>query len=262
MKIQIVSDLHIDKNYDHMDAMITPIPDVRVLILAGDVCSCASVEGLELFKTFIQTYCSSYPYVLHVAGNHEFHNPKRISGNPVSMFNIRLRLGKLMHEIPNYYYLDNNDMNIDGVHFIGTTLWCHLPSHLWLYYQHRISDYKYIYNYDTHCNLDTITPEQVCMLHRTSTRYIEHILSITDNDSKVVLITHHPLIWNPIGRDLSYAYNNHLDHMLTPPVNLAVHGHTHIPMDKWIGNVHVVSNPYGYGSECSTSYRSDYVVDV
>jgi predicted phosphodiesterase len=264
MKIQIVSDLHIDKNYNLMDTMITSLPDVHVLVLAGDICSCASSEGLELFKTFIKTYCSRYKYILHVPGNHEFHNSKtRIltpAFNPVSMFAIQARLEELQDEIPNYHYLNNKDIVIDNVHFIGTTLWHYIPSHLRPYYQNRISDYKCIYTYDSQCKLNTITPDEICMLHQTSTRYIKNKLSSTRH--KVVLITHHPLIWNPIGLDFSYAYNNHLDHMLQPPIHLAIHGHTHVPVDIWKGNVHVVSNPYGYGDECASSYRSDYVVDV
>uniref|UniRef100_UPI0035B09A8E metallophosphoesterase n=1 Tax=Hylemonella sp. TaxID=2066020 RepID=UPI0035B09A8E len=109
MKIQIASDLHLEGLQESLrekcPTLIAPAPDADLLVLAGDIHEdCA---GIELFK--------DWPVpVLYVPGNHEFygvgwrgaleHMRRACDGTGITL-------------------LDKDEVVIDGVRFLGATLW-------------------------------------------------------------------------------------------------------------------------------------------
>ena len=100
MKIQIVSDLHIESA-----DFILPSTDADVIVLAGDI-----GVGLGGLEWIVEQYIDKP--IIYVPGNHEFYQ-----------HDICL-IDKLYADAPSNIYVLNNDMvEIQGVRFLGCTLW-------------------------------------------------------------------------------------------------------------------------------------------
>ena len=120
MKIQLLSDLHLEANPGFVPQ---PAPDVDVLVLAGDIGSyqlrhdgsrMAEPDwGLQRFSPLPQ-YAGWPVPVLYVPGNHEY------DALDVDEAHARLRT---TCERLGLIWLERETVVLDGVRFIGTTLW-------------------------------------------------------------------------------------------------------------------------------------------
>ena len=117
MKIQLLSDLHLEV---HPQFVAQPAAGADVLVLAGDIGSYQSnsqVEGenfgLERFSPLPQ-YASWPTPVLFVPGNHEY--------DMQDFDEARIRLQRTCDKL-GLIWLDRETVMMDGVRFIGTTLW-------------------------------------------------------------------------------------------------------------------------------------------
>jgi hypothetical protein len=115
MKIQLLSDLHLEA---HPHFVPTPAPGADVLVLAGDIGSYQAGSLLGAFGAdadFGLKRFSPWPVpVLFVPGNHEY------DGLEFNLAHVRLRevcahLGII--------WLEREAVVLDGVRFLGTTLW-------------------------------------------------------------------------------------------------------------------------------------------
>jgi predicted phosphodiesterase len=115
MRIQLFSDLHLER-----DPTFRPYiaPDTDVVVLAGDIGSyqpgsrLGSTDfGLELFAPALGAPC---PVVLFVPGNHEF-DSMDFAATTERLRATCARLG--------ITWLDRQVVIVDGVRFMGTTLW-------------------------------------------------------------------------------------------------------------------------------------------
>lgn len=114
MKIQLLSDLHLES---HPDFHPRPAPGAQLLILAGDIGSYQRGSrlpgadfGLERFAPRL-----GWPVpVLYVPGNHEYDNLD-FDATHARLRETCCRLG--------ITWLDREVLVLDGVRFIGTTLW-------------------------------------------------------------------------------------------------------------------------------------------
>jgi Icc-related predicted phosphoesterase len=106
LKVSCWSDLHLDYGYDGLLAL--PLPDVDVLIIAGDL-----AFNSEYQERALAYLAQKYQYVLYVPGNHEYEYK--------DIHEHRKHLAGL--KIPNVYVLDDGFIDIQGVRFIGSTLW-------------------------------------------------------------------------------------------------------------------------------------------
>ena len=100
MKLNVLSDLHLS-----LGALTIPENDADVVILAGDLAR--PREAIAWASGFAKP-------VLYVPGNHEFYGGG-IEGTVEEL--KRLCAGTTIH------VLDNDEVTIDGVRFLGTTLW-------------------------------------------------------------------------------------------------------------------------------------------
>ena len=100
MKLNILSDLHLG-----FGAFETPQNDADAVILAGDISRPreAAAWALRLGKP-----------VLYVPGNHEFYD--------ASIDDALAELKRLCAGTP-VHVLDDKEIVLDGVRFLGTTLW-------------------------------------------------------------------------------------------------------------------------------------------
>jgi Icc-related predicted phosphoesterase len=109
-----ISDIYTDL---YVDAQIVfdsiTWPDAKFLVLAGNIgCSVA----FDILAKFLILCKKKYEHVIYVPGNHEYINCK------FDKASIDAKLEKLCNNCK-VTYLHKNSVVIDGVRFIGDTLW-------------------------------------------------------------------------------------------------------------------------------------------
>lgn len=235
MKVNLLSDLHLEfSNLEHR------IPkETDVLILAGDIG--VGLEGLEWATQF------DIP-VVYIAGNHEFYKGHVLSEHYKDM----LAYAK-SHEIN---FLQNDSVIIDGVRFIGATLWTDFkfmdsPLFSMMRAKNYMYDYRQIFSKDSGYRTKKITPEDILEEFETSIEYIESELK-NEFDGSTVIITHHGVSKHSISPKFKFSNGNEffvsdLEQFISKyQPNLWLHGHTHCCLDYTLGDTRVVTNPRGY----------------
>ncbi|OQX93233.1 MAG: hypothetical protein B6I17_03580 [Tenericutes bacterium 4572_104] len=102
MKIQILSDLHLEFEYQEFD-----FTEADILILAGDIHT--GTKGIQ----WIKGYDLEIP-VIYVMGNHEYYSHRYL--------NLLNECRKIVKD-SNVYLLENQSITIDDITFHGTTMW-------------------------------------------------------------------------------------------------------------------------------------------
>ncbi len=226
MKIQVISDVHLEFGKFEL-----PINGCDVVIAAGDIG--VGTEGLEWLQTL------NVP-IIYVAGNHEYWGFEIKDLN-----NVLINSSKGS----NVHYLEKDSVEIDGVRFIGCTLWadfneCGDKEQL-EELQSVMNDFRYIF-----LDEDLVTPQQLMKLNQSSKKWLERELSKPHQGSTVVVTHHAPSLksWESEEDDyIKYAYCNELEPMLKDKqIDLWVHGHIHRSCDYTKHGVRVVCNPRGY----------------
>lgn len=296
MKIQIVSDLHLE--FRGKDIYSILVPSAPILCMVGDICVCGAATDFRKFIHFLKYFTTKFEAIIHVAGNHEYytaHNAqtKELMANTIPEIDKRLRL--LTKYFPNYHYLNNTTWTYESARtkrkyvFVGTTLWSHIPkkkiiidakknttANLADLIQKRMNDYNYIY---VPCKLPNgmISCRKYCVAdmqrkHRAAVLFLRRIIAQAKavcTKSKpppiFILLTHHkPLFDRATDQqdEYTYAYESDLANViLTAPFSVAAHGHTHQHYDKRINGVRVVSNPKGYIGE-GTAFNDKFTINV
>ena len=239
MKLRLWSDLHFEFAGHKYDHIWTPSPDDKetIVLLAGDIDlgTCAS--------TFVHDLCKDFKHVLYCHGNHE-HYHRDYKNNIVEWMRIE-------EEGPeNFHFLYNDWRILDGVRFLGGTMWTSFDNADILTMasaRREMNDYQEI-----HCDGERITPHFILAEHN---KFIEFLKEEFDKpfDGKTVVMTHHSpgsaLKRNGRVNDrLDHCYYADLEQMIgnANVVDLWVHGHTHQSADYLINETRVVCNPYGY----------------
>ena len=169
MKLHILSDLHIE--FAHFEL---PEADADVIVLAGDVG--VGMTGVE----WITAQGSNKPFI-YVPGNHEFY------GHDISL------IGELKNVAPrNVHVLNNEQVVIDGVCFLGAVLWTDFllfgEGDKWFSTQRarqNMSDF-FVIQYDGR----RFTPADSVILHEISRQWLTGELEQPFN-GKTVVVTHH-----------------------------------------------------------------------
>lgn len=239
IKFDLMSDLHLFHSGVVRDIELTQNSDI--LVLAGDICELRSMLNLESFFDRLKW---TWKHVLYVPGNHEFYHGSIYDETDF------VNLVKVFGITP----LNNSTVTIDGVKFIGSTLWTDLNN--WSldtieYCKMFLNDFVLI---------DGFSPDLMIDKFHQNLTFIENEL-ITDKDC--VIITHHA----PSHLSVSDRWSDHpmtgafvtdLSDFIesSPNIKAWVHGHTHSFFDYMIGNTRVVCNPKGYIGEL-TEFRQE-----
>ena len=254
MRIKVVSDLHLE--FSDIDIKNSDENGVDVLILSGDI---FVIEKLKLensekgqrFRDFLQRCSSQFPYVLYVAGNHEFYSGGDFHGG------IDVLRDYCATHFDNVHFLECDTKVIDDVTFIGGTLWTDMNKGdpLTLHAaKDLMNDYRAIRN--DRKGFTALKPADTVERHRETLAYFRHVLS-ENRDRKCVVVAHHSpsfLSCHPQYADerlMNGAYHSDLSEFILdhPQVKLWTHGHTHHMFDYTIGDTRVVCNPRGYESD-------------
>ena len=265
MKLHVLSDLHVEFS------PFTPDPDTvkaaDVIVLAGDIY--LGVKGI----TWARKNFPDKP-VVYVAGNHEFYG-----------FHWDKLLDQLREEAraQDVYYLENESIAINGVRFLGATLWTDFEffglskrSQAMRAVESNLVDYSDI-------KAKTLQPEVVSSImgtqygkkgpvrwsrkltavhslarHQASLAWLKSELlqaSESGNAVNTVVVSHHYPHKNSTApkylEDLVTAgFGSHLPLDMLTQTDLWIHGHTHDSFDYEVSDarqsVRVVCNPRGY----------------
>lgn len=240
MKIWLLSDLHLE--YVDLREPLA-IPGADVCVVAGDLCR-APANGVYWLAKHV---APAMPCV-YVAGNHEFYGGGILEGLEDG------RAAAVLFE--NVHFLENASVTIQGIRFIGATLWTDYriegsPEFAMRYARERMNDYRKI---ATRRNpWQRFLPQTAYRMHMDSRRFIETALK--SDSIPTVVVTHHlphptsiPMKFK--GDLLNAAYASDLSQIIEKrqPV-LWIHGHTHDSRDYLVGNTRIICNPRGYDSE-------------
>lgn len=231
MKIHILSDLHLE-----CESFEPPETSANVVLLAGDIG--IGVNGIEWAKKHFEVP------VLYVPGNHEYHDPSfSIDEHQVAM--------QQACKGSNVELMDNKVMVIEGVRYIGTTLWTDLKNFESVLYcdaDRIITDYEVSRNVGGLVHFDLAYAQHLFERNRV---WLESQLS-RSFEGKTVVITHHAPSKKSIAPKFEYnewnsCFVSDLEGLMHG-VEFWVHGHTHSSLDYGINDTRVVCNPRGYPS--------------
>jgi predicted phosphohydrolase len=185
---------------------------------------------------------------VYVAGNHEFYKGSIREGIEDGR--------KAAAQFPGVHFLENDFTIIDGVRFLGATLWTDYrieehPQLAMFNARERMNDHKQIASQRN--PWQRFVPETAYRRHQDSRRFIDTALKA--DSIKTVVVTHHLPHAKSIparfkGDLLNAAYASDLSEVIEAgQPALWVHGHTHDSCDYQIGVARIVCNPRGYDDE-------------
>ncbi len=209
--------------------------------------------------------------VVFVPGNHEFWNPvvKRPNWEPYAAtryvwtpvyektFAQTLDEMRAAAENSGVHVLYNDRVVLDGVEFLGTTLWYEALK-LSHWDKKRLVDYARIFQAER----ELLTAEFVQQEHDKAVSFLAHALANPLSDRRV-LVTHHPPVAYTGNDSTGVAYGTALEHLWKDKVQLLVHGHVHTHTDRMVGTTRVVCNPRGYPDDPDRQkFQKQWMVSV
>lgn len=253
MRLQILSDLHLSGG-------VPPIPatDADLFVLAGDIArpreAIAWAAGLG-------------KPVLYVPGNHEFYG----SSIEATLRDLRRLAARTKVRV-----LDDDELVVDGVRFLGSTLWTdfmlygdgELRSAAMADARRFLRDFSRIRAADR--GDAPFTPDDAAARHARHAAWLESRLA-SRHDGPTVVVTHHAPARRSIhpryaGSLLNAGFVSDATRLLGGDrASLWIHGHTHDSFDYDVGGTRVVCNPRGYakdGANENPSFDAGFTVDV
>ena len=251
MKLLILSDLHTE----FADFVPEAGVDFDVCVLAGDIATKgrSAAWAAEAF--------AGKPVVL-VLGNHDYWGSNLTKAVAQARADCESTQVQLLH---------NNSVVIDGVRFVGGTLWT----------DYRLTGSRVLSIIDSqrvmvdHDRIRTATFKRVSAgdLEREHerTRALLKMELAYPFDGPTVVVTHHapsfkclePRYQAMQGNHVNAAFASALEHLMGPGVPLWIHGHVHNSVDMTIEGTRVVCNPRGYaGIELNPDFDPRFVAEV
>lgn len=228
MKIRLLSDVH-HEFYTDESLYINKGEDV--LVIAGDL-----DVGYTRCLSALRRFAQHTKHVVYVSGNHEYYH------HTIAEFDDYIQR---FTANTNIHYLNPGRVTLDGITFIGATLWSNFGGDVFAqqYCARAINDFRTILNFSTNKCVE---------LYDKHSEYIKQQYEQTPGTK--VIVTHflpdtacvapeysgESVINKYFANDLGSWISELQD---TP---LWLFGHTHSLVDIEIGDTRVVANPYGY----------------
>ena len=243
MRLLVVSDLHLETS----PAWSFPedLASFDVAVLAGDI-DCPLDRAID---PIAQSPCLTDKPVVVVPGNHEFDS---------GVFQDVLAEGEARAaENPHVHLLHCRTAVIQGVRFVGATLWTNYElsgttrASMILAGQ-EMPDHKVIRYREPSGHVSHFMPWHTRAEHKLDRAFIEAELA-SPFEGPTVVVTHHlpsrqTIGTRFVGNPLNPAFASELSPLIeaSRPA-LWVHGHSHHSMDYRLGETRILSNPKGYG---------------
>ena len=263
LRIQLASDLHLER---YPDFVPQPAPQADVLVLAGDIGSyqpgsLLTTDDFALTRFSPQAPGSPWRRVLFVPGNHEY--------DGLDLSATRLRLRALCDEL-GITWLDREVVVIDGVRFLGTTLWSDFEAlaatertetkrQQALSKAFRAANF-YLRKNTTRRDDQPMLAEALREEGLACQAWLREALAQPHEGTTVVVTHFAPTLHSADPRyglvPGTAGFCNGLDELL-PHADLWVHGHLHCPVDHTVRGrarerewaCRIVANPRGYFSK-------------
>ncbi|WP_368642430.1 metallophosphoesterase [Castellaniella ginsengisoli] len=229
LRLHILSDLHLSQQ-----GLILPEVQADLTILAGDIARPrAAME-----------WASGIPRpVLYVPGNHEFY------GGSIPHVRAELAEQAQAHGIR---LLDQQAVVIDGVRFLGATLWTDFElfgAELREMAMERTAEFMRDFQVIRNGDGSRFTPQDAAALFRAQYDWLDTQLD-TPHAGPTVVITHHAPNMRSVHPRfaesiLSAGFVSECASLLGR-ADLWIHGHTHDSFDYTVYGARVLCNPRGY----------------
>lgn len=286
MKIQIVSDLHLE--FDEAPDLANAGADV--LVLGGDTCLAEHIyrnprqlyhqDGtpVDLSKTFSSDWhgwdvkrwreffdhlSKEWDHVIYIMGNHEHYSGRWDRTETV--------LREELAHYSNIHLLEMDRLVIDDVQFLGASLWTDFnrgdPLTI-LSARNIMNDYKAIGNF-ANGSYRKLHPNTTFATHNATIAWMQS--QIREHDMKTVICTHHapsrqsthPRYANQYHMNGCFISDCEFVMRKNDQILLWTHGHVHDPWDYMVEQCRVVCNPRGYPGEGSRmTFNPNLVIEV
>ena len=242
MRINYFSDVHLE-----FGEQCLPETDADLIVAAGDIG--VFNQGLSWLKTIDKP-------VVYVAGNHEFYN---------SEYNTVLSVLREECAGSNIHFLEKDELQFQGVRFLGCTLWADLFKEGDEKAQaigKTLNDFRKIRFKD-----EAFNQTHFSELHLEAKAWLELQLS-KPFPGKTVVVTHHaPTEWSWIETPNALkkmAYCNDLKSLFHEyEIAAWFHGHVHNLGDYRIADARILSNTRGYiGRRVVPEFDINKVIDI
>jgi len=267
-KVAVVSDVHLEFG----SGTIENKEAADILLLAGDICVAEDLKrhpvdatvvdkrtsprlvSAMAYREFFRECAKQFEHVVYVLGNHEHYD-----GNYDESYSvIKAALAEIS---PRFHVLEQEAVTLDGVVFVGSTLWTDMfkGDSLAVYHaRERMSDYNCVRVAKK--SYRKLQPADTMHDHWRSVQFIKTVAEnnrASDTPKSIVVVSHHApasLSLNPAYRGdlLNAAYYSDLSDLIldNPEIRLWIHGHLHNESDYMVGDqTRVVCNPRGYYGE-------------
>ncbi len=244
VKIQYISDIHLEVRPSKFKHILTPCADV--LILAGDI-------GHPFRRTYEQflNWCSlKFKNVILIPGNHEYYGSSLKKG--------KKRLKRLCKKY-NISLLDRDVLEFPEFVILGTTLWSNIPEKYSFDVLFTVNDYKCI---------EDISLNVVNELYQRNRKWLAEKIKFyksLDKNLKIIVVTHHAPVENKTsapkyrGNNTICAYSSDCTDLFDG-VDYWIYGHTHYNATFKVGNTIITSNQRGYPKEHLNYMKDGFIL--
>ena len=254
MRIHLLSDLH----FEHGEMPDYTPPACDLVILSGDVCP--GVRGVIWAQ---ETFTTP---VVYVPGNHEFYGKRKLFSHVRDM--------KEKAEGSNVHVLYNERVDIDGVRFMGATMWSDFDLFnnpvSQMIAQEKLNDYSFEMRT---ASILRDRGKPFTAMHARTEHFVTRNFLLAELEKpfegKTAVVTHHaPSIKSILPRYVDNpttpAYCSSMENFMAMGVDLWTHGHVHNNSDYMIGETRVVCNPRGYHGKdmLNDEFMPDLVFDL
>ncbi|MFV9475345.1 metallophosphoesterase [Advenella sp. RU8] len=255
LKVGIHSDLHTEFSA----CTITNLPELDVLVLAGDM---GDLSSMAHFLGRIRREAPGLP-VLYVLGNHEYYGLE---------FEKAKQYYRQLCEAYQVTLLDNEVVQIGDVLFVGSTLWTDFSlagqadiSMQWA--RKKIPDFRKIHCYSANGSLVAMQPANTVKEYKKACAFIrEALLSENKAVRKKVVVSH----FLPAFELLATAYRQDADALIQSAywatdiphlyqlADVWIYGHSHDCIETTVGATRFLSNQRGYSKVMNQVQCEDY----
>jgi predicted phosphodiesterase len=226
MKIQVISDIHLEFNDNYEHFINTFVPEGDILVIAGDMCT---FKCELVMRDFTDKYACFYDKIILVPGNHEYYNSDYQLLSSHQNINVNL--------FENLYVCNNVEFEIENARFICSTMWSGISERS----TEMINDYFVIEGFN--CDRENA-------IHENSTKFLEDALK-KETDKVNIVVTHHLPTYSIIspkyaGDAINDAFAAKNEQLLDYDIKYWLHGHSHEFSDVTINDTRVIRNPLGY----------------
>lgn len=247
LKAAVFSDPHLP--FCDLDYLLEFPDDVSLAIVAGDVTAPVGASIKWLYENLVMKGIE----VVYVAGNHEHYG---------QCYEESMESGyKARDKYKGVHFLENEEVVIDGVRFLGATMWTdfnlydNVPAALREAYL-MMNDYRQIHSKDANGTLRRFEPEMTRAIHLESRKWLQDSLAVP-HAGPTVVVTHHCPHYGSIapqysGQLLNAAFTSSFDREIRQfQPDFWIHGHTHTCFDYVVpgSKTRVICNPRGYVRE-------------